>query len=98
MSYVITKARVRTLFLRCLVLISVLMMFVTMFCGVADACHNECENADDASCYCACHTPVVTTPDMAITLYTEYADTRSGDPHAHIIGPVVNDIFRPPIA
>jgi hypothetical protein len=98
MSYVITKACVRTLFLRCLVLISVLMMFVTLFCGVADTCHNECENADDASCYCACHTPVVTPPVTVLALYTEYTDNRSGDPHSPIIGPVVTDIFRPPIA
>ena len=97
MSYVQAISRVRKILSKCLALIGVLLVFAMLFAGATDACQNECDTADDASCSCACHSPVATPPDTAVALSTDYANLLSGDPHKHILL-VVTDIFRPPIA
>ena len=97
MSYVLSKLSARKILSKYLTLIGVLLVFATRFVGVADACQNECDTADDASCSCVCHSPVATHPDTAVALSTEPVDHYAGDPHSHLLL-IVTDIFRPPIA
>lgn len=96
MSYVLSNVRVRKILSKCLTLIAVLLVFASLFVGIADACQNECDAADHGTCSCVCHCFVATNPETAVSLYTDCAVHLSGNPHfyARLSG---TDIFRPPI-